>query len=261
MELKDIINKLMKVSVLDLDHSNYTISTRQRRELEDALMKGIPFSYILNQAEFYNHKFFINQHVLIPRQETEFLVDLIVQEKKGKVENILDVGTGSGVILLSLLSSGVGKKGTGIDISGDALDVARTNSINLGLSEKVEFLLSDRLKNAEGIFDLIVSNPPYIKSGAHRALVHPKVDLFEPHKALYLSDESYDFWFESFFKEVRSHLCGTFYMEGHEQELEKQSDKLKELGFHNVAIIQDLSGMPRFLKADFNINEARQFLT
>lgn len=206
---------------------------------------------LMGFSEFYHHRFYVNQDVLVPRPETEYLVDLVVSEFKGKADRILDMGTGSGVILLSLLSHGVGKKGVGVDISLAALKVAEINCRNFRLEKKVTLLESDRLRKVEGIFDLIVSNPPYIKSTSHKTLVHQSVDKHEPHEALYLPDDYYVFWFEDFFQEVRAHLNGTFMMEGHELELDEQAKMLGRLGFQNISVINDLTGTKRYLKARF----------
>lgn len=220
-------------------------------ELEKIFLSGTPFVYLLENAEFYHNNFYINSSVLIPRPETEYLVDMVVQEQSGKIKRVLDVGTGSGVILLSLLSHAVGEFGVGVDISQAALEVARKNAEKLRLSEKASFLLSDRLNKVEGTFDLIISNPPYIKSQSHRNLVHDQVHNFEPHEALYLPDDFYVFWFEDFFHQIRSHLKGSFYMEGHELELDSHAIMLERLGFKEIRIINDLSGMKRFIKAKF----------
>lgn len=221
------------------------------KTLQDEFLAGLPLSYILGWSEFYGHHFLVNQHVLIPRPETELMVDLLVKEfaAQPKIQNVLDVGVGSGVILLSLLKAGVGLSGVGVDISAHALSVAQTNSHQLRIA--AQFLESDRLFQLKGQFDLIVSNPPYIKSRAHRSLVQNTVDQFEPGLALYLKDEEYQTWFEVFFQQVHSHLSpgGTFMMEGHELELQNQAEILKRLGFSNVIVLQDYSGHDRFLKA------------
>ena len=180
------------------------------------------------------------------------MVDLIVQNHQGIVERILDVGTGSGVIVLSLIKHGVGKSGLGVDISSKALEVADKNLKTLHLENQVTLITSDKLKKVDGMFDLIVSNPPYIKEHSHRDLVHPKVNEFEPHEALYLPDEFYTMWFEDFFVQIRSHLHGVFYMEGHEWELETQAEIIGKLGFTGVEVLRDLSGCKRFLKASFH---------
>jgi release factor glutamine methyltransferase len=213
-------------------------------------LSGRPFPYILRESEFYQHRFFVNENVLVPRPETELLVDTIIRQRK-KFSHVLDVGTGSGVILLSLIKAGIAEKGVGCDISDEALKVAAINQQRLRLQSKTKLLKSDRLKNVTDKFDLIVSNPPYIKAKDHRSLVQGSVDAHEPHLALYLDDATYDLWFQDFFQGVRAHLnpAGQFWMEGHEKELTGQKKVLQELGFQNVMILKDYSGLDRFLSA------------
>jgi release factor glutamine methyltransferase len=215
------------------------------------LLSGYPLAYLMGFSEFYYLRFFIDQNVLIPRPETEFMVDLIRQEANKPFTKILDVGVGSGVILLSLIRHGVAKQGVGVDLSLDALNVAQINARRLRVDAKVELIKSDRLSSVKGKFDLIVSNPPYIKSSSHRSLVHQSVDHHEPSIALYLEDDIYEKWFEDFFTSIRDHLNGVFWMEGHELELEGQKKQLTDLGFSQVSVINDLTGRPRFLKASF----------
>lgn len=250
MEVRDILARKLKEE-LDLEMANHAVSDLVKREVEKALLTGIPFQYQLEKSEFYNHDFFVNKSVLIPRQETEYLVDLIVTSLRGKIKKVLDIGTGSGVILFSLLAHGTGDIGIGVDISEDALTVAEVNRKRLKLENKVKLIKSDLFTKVDGTFDLIVSNPPYIKKYGHRDLVHGKVHEFEPHLALYLDDEKYDEWFNHFFSEVHRHLepDGLFYMEGHEKEVKNQAEKLKSLGFQNVSVLQDLTGSDRFLRA------------
>ncbi len=196
----------------------------------------------------------MNQDVLIPRPETELLVELVLTEARTarrQFAHALDVGTGSGVILLSLLAEGGAREGTAVDISPRALRIALQNSRNLRLHHRCRFVLSDRFENVPGAFDLIVSNPPYIKASAHRGLVQRTVDEFEPPLALYLDDGDYEAWFQKFFHGVRGHLApgGLFFMEGHELELASQAGQLAGLGFKNVSVLKDLAGRDRFLKA------------
>ena len=252
MEVGDILRYRLKNPLLDLNHSTYSVSEFDTSQLEKEFLEGIPLSYLLEMSEFYNHRYFVNSNVLIPRPETEYLVDMIVEELKGRVEKVLDVGTGSGVILLSLLSHGVGKAGVGVDISEKALEVATINTHRLRLEDKVTLLKSDRLDKVTETFDLIVSNPPYIKSVSSRNLVQDSVDKYEPHDALYLPDDYYGQWFEDFFAEVRSQLDGIFFMEGHELELDAQATLLKNLGFQDVKVIKDLSGAKRYLRATYS---------
>jgi release factor glutamine methyltransferase len=249
MEVKDLSSKKTH-SIKELEDENLSYSLV--KEMESSFLEGVPFQYLLEESEFYHHRFYVNRSVLIPRPETEYLVDLVVREFKGKVKSVLDVGTGSGVILLSLLSHGVGQSGIGVDISNAALEVANINLQKLNLQSKARLLHSDRLQNIDGVFDLIISNPPYIKAQSHKNLVHSSVDKFEPQEALYLPDDFYAFWFEDFFQEIRSHLKGTFFMEGHELEVENQAKMLVRMGFSGVEVLKDLSGTPRYIRANYS---------
>lgn len=246
-EVRDILRHRTKNLQLELSHSIYLVSSLLLKDLENVFQKGIPFPYQLQESEFYGRSFYVNQHVLIPRPETELLVDLIVQKKK-KYHSMADVGVGSGVILLSLLKEGIAPKGLGLDVSEDSLNVARSNASNLRVSS-AEFILSDRLLNVTSEFDLIVSNPPYIKQVSHREGVHDKVDEYEPALALYIPDADYENWFREFFAQVSASLKsgGDFFMEGHEEELKTQAGWLREAGLINVEVIKDWTGRERFL--------------
>jgi release factor glutamine methyltransferase len=199
-------------------------------------------------AEFYRDRFLVTPDVLIPRPETEYLVDLLVNELKGKKKRILDVGVGSGAILLSLLKAGVAPSGTGVDVSNQALNVCSINAHRFRLNPTL--IISDRLSQVNGPFDLIVSNPPYIKASSHKQLVQESVDRFEPQVALYLEDSVYEDWFLELFSGVKSHLQGHFFMEGHELEVSSQAAMLTQLGFQHVSILQDQYGRERFLRAE-----------
>lgn len=246
--MEDLIKLKSRNPGLLLSHSDYALSPEFKEDLERSFLKGIPFQYQLNQSEFYKHKFFVNKNVLIPRQETEYLVDLILSQTK-KPLKILDVGVGSGVILLSLLSELLDAQGMGVDLSNEAIEVAKINAHRLGLLDRTKFLLSDRLTLVNDKFDLIVSNPPYIKEQTHLQGVHANVVRFEPHLALFLKDAEYEKWFEVFFTQVKNHLNpgGQFFMEGHELEVESQALMLERLGFCEVQVIADLTGAKRFI--------------
>jgi release factor glutamine methyltransferase len=235
---------------LELNQSQYSISSAVSKDLREKFIAGVPFAYLTCHAEFYGRSFYIDERTLVPRQETELLVDHLVQGKT-RFERALDIGTGSGAIILGLLYQRVAKSGAGCDISNDALSVARTNARRLRLFNSCEFLVSDLLEHVQGSFDLIVSNPPYIKARAHKKLVHQKVHEFEPALALYVEDERYEEWFKKLFKGVKEHLLpgGTFLMEGHELELNHQALILAETGFDQVKVLQDYAGLDRFLMA------------
>lgn len=146
-------------------------------------LKNEPIEYITNQATFYSEDFYINSNVLIPRPETEILVDLVVSTCKGiKRPTIVEIGTGSGIIsimLAKLLPNAILKA---VDISEDALHVAKLNAKKHGVETKIEFILSDLLDNLKDKnFDMLVSNPPYI---ANDEPLHVGLS-YEPSLALY----------------------------------------------------------------------------
>ncbi len=132
---------------------NYAIDRRKKNE---------PIAYITGQKEFWSRNFYINKFTLVPRPETELLIYNLVNFFKNRSINILDVGTGSGCILLTLLKELKLSRGTGIDISQKAVKVAKINSKNLKILNRSKFKVADINKLNYGKYDLIVSNPPYI---------------------------------------------------------------------------------------------------
>jgi len=138
-----------------------------------------PLSHILGLKAFYNHEFRVSADVLDPRPETETLVAAALGLP---FDRVLDLGTGSGCILVSLLAARPGARGVGTDISEAALAVARENADRLGVAGRCEFLCSDWFEGVDGRFDLIVSNPPYI-SASEMATLAPEL-RFEPRTAL-----------------------------------------------------------------------------
>lgn len=139
-----------------------------------------PVSQILGRRDFFGLSFRVTRDTLDPRPETELLVEAALARP---FEHILDLGTGTGCILLSCLFNRPAARGLGVDISAAALDVARENAAALGLSDRVEFVQSDWFAKVQGRFDLIVSNPPYIAQDEMAGL-SPEVRDWEPHLAL-----------------------------------------------------------------------------
>lgn len=225
----------------------------------EKLKEGVPLEYITGYAYFYRSIFKVTTDVLIPRSETEILVELASQEIKKNYKNktcrVADVGTGTGAIALSLMTEESSALSiVASDISPKALKIAKENYFNqrYGLSSihKIEFVLSDRLNDVKGPFDLIVSNPPYIKKDADLKEVHPQVALFEPHLALFLEDATYDEWFKDFFESIFKNLSdnGVSLIEGHENHLENLASLAKTIGFKEAVVIQDYTQRNRFLK-------------
>ena len=169
-----IVNNKMQIPKKIKKKYDVAINRRARKE---------PIAYIIGKKEFWSEDFLVNYGTLIPRPETELLIYKIVNYFKNKKINILDIGTGSGCILLSILKELNFCRGVGIDVSANAIEMARKNSINLKLLNRVKFKTIDLDKYNTGKFDLIVSNPPYIPS---RDIKNLSKDIihYEPIKAL-----------------------------------------------------------------------------
>jgi release factor glutamine methyltransferase len=225
----------------------------------EKLKEGVPLEYITGYAYFYRSLFKVTSDVLIPRSETEILVELASQEiqKNYRSKNcrIADIGTGSGVIALSLMMEDSAILDVvASDISEKALTLARENYFNLcfAISAKhnITFVKSDRLQNVNGKFDIILSNPPYIKRCADQDSVHHQVLTYEPAMALFLDDDVYDLWFEDFFKSIHQNLndAGMSLIEGHEQHLDELREIALKTGFVKVDVIKDYTSRNRFLR-------------
>ena len=169
-----IINSNQNVSQNIILNFNKLITRRATRE---------PLAYILKNKEFWSKDFFVDRNILIPRPETELLCESVIKIFKNKSLHVLDMGTGSGCIILSILSEIKNAKGIGIDVSRKAIEVAKKNSKQLGLNKRVKFI-NKPLEDIHGYkFDLIVSNPPYIRTSDIKNLSED-VKRFEPKIAL-----------------------------------------------------------------------------
>jgi release factor glutamine methyltransferase len=210
-----------------------------------------PLAYILKSKEFWSKDFFVNRNTLIPRPETELLCESVIKIFKNKDLNVLDIGTGSGCIILSILSEIKRAKGIGVDISKKAIKVAKKNSIKLGLSNRVKFV-NKTFENIYGHkFDLIVSNPPYIKTSDIKNL-SDDIKRFEPKIALDGGKDGLDVIKKVIYKS-KSILkrLGTLVLEiGYGQHY-KVSQILKEQNFKEELLIKDYKNNVRCVLAKF----------
>lgn len=209
---------------------------------------GKPISYIFGVCYFLDYPFVVNQHVLIPRFETEILVEQAQKfiQKNVQVKKVADIGCGPGTIGLSLLQLIQRPLELhALDISESALNVFEINrsrfSDQFHPQSRVATILADRLTGVQERYDLILSNPPYIKQLGDATFVHKNVAMYEPAVALYLPDEIYLKWFMEFFQQVDSCLVpgGQFIMEGHEHHLEELANYLPSNG--RIEFYRDLS--------------------
>ncbi len=182
--LSKIIKKDRKYIILNSKKKLDEYYLRNFNKLIERRKRGEPIAYLINFKEFWKQKYFIDKNALIPRPDTEILVEetLRLYEKEKKL-NILDIGTGSGCLLLSILKERKNFMGTGVDISKKALNVARFNAKLQHLGNRVKFYNSDIDKFFIGKYDLILSNPPYIKNFNIKYL-EKDVACFEPKVAL-----------------------------------------------------------------------------
>lgn len=205
----------------------------------------IPLQHITGMQEFMGLTFQVNEHVLIPRQDTEILVEEVMRKLQDG-SRILDMCTGSGCILISLLHYSNHCMGVGADISKDALQVAGQNGAGLLPADKQpEFVESDLFEKIEGRFDIIVSNPPYIRTAVIDTLM-PEVKNFEPMQALDGMEDGL-FFYRKIVQQAEKYLAseGSLYFEiGHDQG-EAVAGLMKDAGYEDVSIIKDYAGLDR----------------
>lgn len=232
-------------------HKDRLVTKEQQDEVEKLLMQRlqrIPIQYILKECEFMGLHYYVTEDVLIPRQDTELLVEEVLKNLHDKM-SILDMCTGSGCILLSLLNYTNDCSGVGVDISSKALSVARENAKRLGI--QATFLESDLFEAVEGIFDVLVSNPPYIKSKVIETLM-PEVKDYEPMLALDGMDDGL-FFYKRIAKEAKRFLVrgGMIFFEiGHDQ-AEEVCEILANEGYVHICLKKDYANNDRVVYATF----------
>lgn len=209
----------------------------------------IPLQHLTGEQNFMGLDFLVNEHVLIPRQDTEILVEEIMRDLHDGIR-ILDMCTGSGCILLSLLHYSNDCSGVGVDVSEDALVVARQNADRLAEKQAV-FMQSDLFEKVEGSFDLIVSNPPYIRSQEIAGLM-PEVREHEPHLALDGKDDGLHFYRE-IIKGAMPHLKrgGQLFFEIGYDQGEAVQALLAANGYTEIAVVKDYAGLDRVVYGTF----------
>ncbi len=216
-----------------------------------------PIAYILEKKEFYGMDFFVNNHVLIPRPDTEILIDEIASEYKKNFLNkeitILDLGTGSGAIAVSLAAVIPLARITATDISDAALKIATKNAVSNNVANQIEFIQSDWYSNLNpNKFDFIVSNPPYIASG-DKSYMSQETILYEPQDALFANDNglrNYD----KIISKATNFLTheGKLFLEIGFNQSEAVVNILKKYQFTEITTLKDLSGHDRIIKATYN---------
>lgn len=239
--------------LININRAEYFLnSDKQISDLQyDQYMKLIkkrannhPLQYIIGYQEFMGLKIKVNKDVLIPRLDTEILVEEVLKVSRDK--EILDLCTGSGCIIISLMKYGNINSGLGADISKAALAVARENAlIN---EENVNFIESDLFSNVEGRFDIIVSNPPYIPKDDIREL-SKEVRVYEPHLALDGREDGL-YYYRQIAKELKQYLKpkGIVFFEIGYNQAEALIEILEAEGIEEIEVVKDLAGLDRIIK-------------
>lgn len=223
----------------------------------DQLQTGQPIQYIVGHAPFYGLEFSVNEHTLIPRPETEELVDWILRENNATTSslNVLDIGTGSGCIAITLKKNMPNASVTAVDISGEAIHLARRNASRNNVI--VDFITADIMEweyflSPDQRFDIIVSNPPYI-TPKEKSMMHNNVLQYEPHSALFVEEHTPLLFYDVIADLGRSHLTpkGALYFEINEHLGQETAELLRKKGYRSVVLKQDLNGADRMVKALF----------
>ncbi|MEO5778116.1 MAG: peptide chain release factor N(5)-glutamine methyltransferase [Flavobacterium sp.] len=253
-----ILEKLHGLKRIDLALNPETvmdgIHLKQWKGIISDLKIQKPIQYILGETEFYGLPFLVNENTLIPRPETEELVDLILSNnqitKSTNPLKILDIGTGSGCIAISLAANISNAEVSAIDVSEKALATAKKNAeIN---KVKVDFLLKNILEteDLELQFDIIVSNPPYVRN-LEKAEIKPNVLEYEPHLALFVEDTDALLFYRKIARLAIKNLApnGKLYFEINQYLGKETVQLLKDLGFQNVQLSKDIYGNDRMICA------------
>jgi len=256
-----------KSSVLQRKDKQLSLNEHLRlQEMIEDLKNYRPIQYITGETEFYGLKFKVDENVLIPRPETEELVERIINDtpppdplhKRGRKFRVLDIGTGSGCIAVTLAKHLPGAEVFALDISEKALDVAKQNAEQNQV--EVHFFLYDILKDetfpvSDDAFDCIVSNPPYVTMKEKAAMSKNVLD-YEPHRAIFVPDENPLLFYERIADFARKHLKenGALYFETNSLYGQAAAKMLEDKNFSTVKPVKDISGNDRILICNCRLN-------
>ncbi len=251
------IAKILMIDLYGINNiereDNLDVSLSELDKFIQRLNAGEPIQYVTGKSFFYEYEFFVDKHVLIPRPETEELVHLILQEKNNFVSpSILDIGTGSGCIPITLKKKWENSTIHATDVSQGALEVAKKNATSLGTD--IHFYLNNILDentwNELPSFEIIVSNPPYIIESEKKVMPRHVLD-WEPHLALFSDDSALTFYdVISDFAKIHLKENGLLFFELNEFHADDIEHLLIKKGFKNVSILEDMQGKKRLLRAE-----------
>ena len=254
LEARMLVKHITDLTDADIIASDtITLSQDQQRWLEKAIQRrldGCPISKIIGFKEFYGRDFIVSVDVLDPRPDSEILIDVVLDYAAGMEDlKILDLGTGSGCLILTLLSEIADATGIATDISDKALGVAEANAKKLDIDDRLTFIQSDWLESIEGQFDIIVSNPPYIESNLIPNL-NKTVSNYDPIQAL---DGGQDglYPYKMILPQIRNYLKkgGLMVLEHSYDQQERIKRLVEQAGLERIQGHQDLGALDRIVSA------------
>ena len=249
--LSKSLNKSREEILINLEQNINKKSLTDFTEYLIRRSKKEPIAYVLEEKEFWSKKFFVNKDTLIPRPETELLVEKLVAIFKKKRINILDIGTGSGCIIISLLSELKNSVGMAIDISSKAIMVAKKNACKFKLLDRIKFLNKPFEDLFGKKFDLIVSNPPYIKLADIKNLSED-IKKFEPRMALDGGNDGLDLIKKVIYKSKKIlKINGLLALEIGNEQIKRVSKILKDNRFRIKYVIKDYGNNERCVIAEY----------
>ena len=243
--LSKVLKKRREDILLNLDMNIEIEKINKYRDFIKRRSLREPIAYIVKEKEFWSKSFFVNKNTLIPRPETELMVEKLLKLNKNISNNILDIGTGSGCILISLLTELSTSRGTAIDVSNKALNIAIKNSKKANVKEKIKFLNTSLLNIYYKKYDLVVSNPPYLKTFELKNL-EDDVRIFEPKIALDGGNDGLDLITKIIYK-MKSilRINGMLALEIGYGQYKKVSKKLIRNNFKIIDIVKDYKNNER----------------
>ena len=249
--LSKSLNKSREEILINLEQNINKKSLTDFNEYLIRRSKKEPIAYLLEEKEFWSKKFFVNKDTLIPRPETELLVEKLVTIFKKKRITILDIGTGTGCIILSLLSELKNSTGTAVDISSKAILAAKTNACKFKLSDRIKFLNKPFEDLFYKKFDLIVSNPPYIKRSDIKNLSED-IKKFEPRMALDGGNDGLDLIKKVIYKSKKIlKINGLLALEIGNEQIKRVSKILIDNKFRIKYVIKDYRNNIRCVFAEY----------
>ena len=213
-----------------------------------------PIQQIIGQAYFYGRKFFVNEYTLIPRPETELLVKEVLKicEKENGIKKILDIGSGTGCIGITLALENPSLEIISVDICPEALEISKKNALIHNVNNKIKFIKSDIYQNIDSKFDIIVSNPPYIPL-KEKPYLQKEVRDWENPQALYTQDEYGIEFYEKILKNAKEHILNDGYVvfEIGLGQAERVSELIKSAGMAVQNIVKDMNSIERVVVGKF----------